>query len=119
MSYEQSLPGTLASIRGAQEWIRSVASASHPDLVKDAGEVVGELMAIAVRRTPKDGTIHLKATPSDKGLQVEIKDPGRLSEPDGTEWASVSTLVWSARCSGTSTGHLTEVEIRARQATPA
>lgn len=119
MSYEQSLPGTLASIRGAQEWIRSVASASHPDLVKDAGEVVGELMAIAVRRTPKDGTIHLKATPSDKGLQVEIKDPGRLSEPDGAEWASVSTLVWSARCSGTGAGHLTEVEIRARKAVKA
>ncbi|GAA4221648.1 anti-sigma regulatory factor (Ser/Thr protein kinase) [Streptosporangium album] len=117
--YEQSLPGAPASIRGAQEWIRSVASAHHPSLTKDAGEVIGELMAIAIRRTPKDGTIHLKATTSDEGLKVEIQDPGQAFEPTGTEWAQVSTLVWSARSSGNAGGHLTEVEIRAQQATPA
>ncbi|MBB2914753.1 hypothetical protein FHS43_006065 [Streptosporangium becharense] len=118
MSYEHSLPGVLASIRKAQEWIQFVASPTHPDLARDAGEVIGELMAIAIRRTPENVMVRLKATPSLEGLTVEIRDPGLLYMPDGPEWAKLSTRVWTARCSRDETGHLIEVEIRSRQAVP-
>ncbi|MGW4663149.1 ATP-binding protein [Streptosporangium sandarakinum] len=117
--FTQSLPGADTSIRGAQEWIRSIASTTHPGLVRDAVDVIGQLMAIAVRRTPPGGTVHLKATPVGDRLTIEIRDPGRPNEPDADEWASVSCLAWSARCCRTAAGHLTEVEIRGRRAVTA
>lgn len=117
--YEQSLPGDAGSIPSSRAWIQAIARKHHPNLAKDAGEVIGELMAIAIRRTPDDGTIYLKATPSDEGLAVEIRDPGQRSEADSAEWKALSTLAWSARCSGNEAGHLTEVEIRAKQAATA
>ena len=104
----QTLPGVPAAVDDARAWIRTVVQSQHPEVAVDvAVQVIGELVASAVRHTPKGGLVEILVTPAARGgMVIEVKDPGGPSlEPNVGSWADISRDVLNFGASSAEGGH--------------
>ena len=116
--FNQSVPGTPDAAEQARQWMRTVVRSKRPDLADRAGQIAGLLVASSVRRSTPDDVIHIVATPTDTGLQIEVRDPGLPVAEDGTEWATVSTLADKFSVSRPASGGrtaLAEIHVQRRE----
>ncbi|MEV6150274.1 hypothetical protein AB0L53_08010 [Nonomuraea sp. NPDC052129] len=104
----QTLPGVPAAVDDARAWIRTVVQSEHPKVeVAVAVHIIGELVASAVRHTPKGGLVEILVTPAARGgMVIEVKDPGAPAlDPDVGGWADISRGVLNFGASSTEGGH--------------
>jgi hypothetical protein len=90
----QTLPGVPEAVDDARAWVRTAVLAQHPNIpVAHAVQVVGDLVAEAIKHTPDGSVVEVRLIPCDNGLVIEVTDPNSPPSPHDGTWGDVSRLV--------------------------
>lgn len=91
----QTLPGVPDAVEGARRWVGTAVRARYPHVSESvAVQVVGELVAKAVKHTPQGGNVEINLVERESGaLVIEVKDPNIPPGLHGGDWGEISRVV--------------------------